>query len=75
MAKANIKQDTAPILMLILCIEPFFPHSYCQYNKTCIHKRFPSMAEKPTENFLEANSDVTQMLDSSDQEFQQDKYV
>lgn len=33
------------------------------------------MAEKPTENLLEANSDVTQILDSSDQEFQQNKYV
>lgn len=73
--KASIKQDTVSILMLTLHIEPFSSIPIAQYNKTCVHKRFQSMAEKPTENLLEANSDVTQMLDSSDQEFQQDKYV
>lgn len=75
MMKASIKQDTVSILMLTLHIEPFSSIPIAQYNKTCVHKRFQSMAEKPTENLLEANSDVTQMLDSSDQEFQQDKYV
>lgn len=36
----------------------------------CVHKRFQTMAEKATENLQEADFGVTQMLDSSDQEFQ-----